>query len=123
MNSAKWADWSDGNVVSIVIRKSKKEKLPTDWNGINKHSQSVFLLEALQSECRSYWENHAVGVQEPNFDWSTIPPDQIENLMILFDKKMFPDGMYGLYDENGIMYMSYKLNDMEEILFKKFNNE
>jgi hypothetical protein len=37
--------------------------------------------------------------------------------------QMFPDGMYGLYDENGIMYMSYKLNDMEEILFKKFNNE
>lgn len=58
----------------------------------------------------------------------TIPPleQKSRDVMLYFDGsyiQMFDDGLYGIYDETGFMMMSYKLNDLEEILFKKFINE
>jgi len=37
--------------------------------------------------------------------------------------QMFDDGLYGVYDTKGFLYMSYKLDDVEKELFNQFNNE
>lgn len=37
--------------------------------------------------------------------------------------QMFDDGLYGIYDDSGFLYMSYKLDEVEKELFKQFNNE
>jgi len=94
-------------------------------------SKILFLQNALDKglSIESFRNSGRIVTKEDFLKQFVIPP-QLEqsstDIMEYFDGsyiQMFPDGMYGLYDENGIMYMSYKLNDMEEILFRKFNNE
>lgn len=104
-----------------------KEKMSSTPN----KSKILFLQNALDKglSIESFRNSGHIITKEDFLKKFVIPPlleQSSTDIMEYFDGsyiQMFPDGMYGLYDEHNIMYMSYKLNDMEEILFRKFNNE
>jgi hypothetical protein len=104
-----------------------KEKMSTNPN----KSKILFLQNAMDKglSIEGFRNSGRIVTKEDFLKQFVIPP-QLEksstDVMEYFDGsyiQMFPDGLYGIYDESGFMYMSHKLNDIEEVLFKRFNNE
>lgn len=104
-----------------------KEKMSTNPS----KSKILFLQNALDKGLSiEGFRNSGHIVTKEDFLKQFVTPPQLEkhstDIMEYFDGsyiQMFSDGLYGIYDENNFMYMSYKLNDIEEVLFKRFNNE
>jgi len=104
-----------------------KEKMSNTPN----KSRILFLQNALDKglSFEAFCNTGQILTKE-DFLKSYVLPPRLESastdIMEYFDGsyiQMFSDGLYGIYDESGFMYMSYKLNDIESILFKRFNNE
>ena len=104
-----------------------KEKMSNNPN----KSKILFLQNAMDKglSIESFRNSGRIMTKEDFLKQFVISPTlekHCKDIMQYFDDsyiQMFDNGMYGVYDENGFMYMSYKLNDVEEILFKRFNNE
>ena len=97
LKNAEWADFADGKVVARAMRANKRTGVPTTYASMIKHPERPGYEKALHSECKSYWKNEAVGLMPLDFDWTTVDPSQMGDLMLLFTKKLHPDGSLDKY--------------------------
>ena len=95
--TASWADFQQGNIIANLIKSGEAILAPRTYAAMLVHPERRGYEEALHEECRSYHSSGAVGSQPADFDWSSVDPKSIGDMMILFSKKMKPDGTFDKY--------------------------
>jgi hypothetical protein len=97
LNTAKWANFSEGKKIAKMITMAVTDKIPTSYAAMLLHPERAGFEAALKDECQSYWDNLAVVEEPDDFDWSAIDKNQMGDLMIIFSKKYFADGTFDKY--------------------------
>jgi hypothetical protein len=95
---ADWANFKHGATYAKAIKNNKG--LPSSYDALIRMTNITLrdgLIAALHSECASYWENDVVGITSPPFDWSTLNPKDIGDLMLIFSVKTNADGSHDKY--------------------------
>jgi len=92
VNRQTWARFDVGDKIARAIRSSAQHKLPTNFPDMMRHPDAVPLLESFLVEWRSWYSNRCVKLL--NVDPSSIHPDLIGDLMILWDVKYHSDGSF-----------------------------
>jgi hypothetical protein len=95
-----WADFKLGKKFAKIIKNNRDSKIPNSYEALLRVKDDTLrngLIEALHSECASYWDTGAVGIMPNSFDWSSINPKDIGDLMILFSVKHNADGSFDKY--------------------------
>ena len=100
LKHAAWADWSTGTKLAKLISHNVAQKIPTSYAALLQISDDRMrngLLAALKSEIDSFWENDVIDSMPKDFDWSTIDPSEMGDLMLIFTLKYNPDGSFDKY--------------------------
>jgi len=92
VNRQTWARFDVGEKIASAIRSSAQHKLPTNFPDMMRHPDAIPLLESFLVEWRSWYSNNCV--KPLTVDPSSIHPDLIGDLMILWDVKYHSDGSF-----------------------------
>ena len=92
-----WADFKLGTNIANAVKKSRKEKLPTDWRSMEAHPEAVQFREAFDEELNRYRSTGTILPNYKDIDWEKIDPKSIGHLMLLFSKQYNSDGSFKKY--------------------------
>lgn len=92
VNRQTWARFDVGDKIARAIRNSAQHQLPTNFPDMMRHPDAIPLLESFLVEWRSWYSNDCV--KPLTVDPSSIHPDLIGDLMILWDVKYHSDGSF-----------------------------
>ena len=95
-----WANFIKGHKIANILKLNIDQKIPTSYEALMRMTDLTMrqhFLNALKSECDSYHENKVVGEMPDDFDWTSINPSEMGDLMLLFSVKYNADGTLDKY--------------------------
>jgi hypothetical protein len=93
----KWANFKLGTYVAKALKKAIQEKMPTSYQEMIKHAEAEGFKAAFKLELESWFRLKAILPNHDSIDWDNINPDDIGDLMLIFDKIFQPDGSFKKY--------------------------
>ena len=95
--SSRHYSFESGTLVANSLKKAQIHNYPTSWASLLLHDERDGFMTAALDELGSYWDNGCVGEQPGSFDWTTVDPKSVGDLMFIFDKKYKPDMTFDKY--------------------------
>lgn len=91
-----WSDFSDNRQLAAAVKGTRIKGIPTTFRGMMAHP---FLI-AFEKENHRHNDTGLIKANWRKIDWKSIDPDLIDDMMLIFDTLVNPDGSHKKFKSN-----------------------